>query len=327
MLKCAWIALTITGAGVLVSEAASAQTQFLQPGDIAVTCVDTSGVGIVPDQVQITPLVSLPALTDPTYQIQYSDREANAAGTFNTNNENALAVALDGAHAAGVPFLYLASGLVAPDEQVFLFQGALVERSGILSTGTLLWGFQMSTAGGWATVRTDNLSELPTVLASASVALTTNGNTKFAYTGPTTGTRDELQAKIANPDNWTSGVACPGGFTVIGSTDGGTDGDAGDAPDDLSYEKGNDAVEGGPADGADGAGGAGMGGSSGEGGAAGMVGAAGAMAGGSGGSIGAGGARVGAAASPRMEGRMLLQTPPAPAKSASTRRSRKAPVP
>ena len=51
----------------------------LQTGDIAVTCMFTSN-----DAIQITPLVPIDVGTD----LKYTDREANAAGVFNTG-ENA----------------------------------------------------------------------------------------------------------------------------------------------------------------------------------------------------------------------------------------------
>jgi hypothetical protein len=224
-----WLGLVglAAAAWAVAPRSAAAQASYLQPGDVTVTCVDTSGTLPGTDLIQVTPLVALPSLTDPKYQIEYTDLEADANGVFYDFDENQSDIPLGGAKRAGEPTLYATSGLDAPDEQVFLFQGLLDDQSGSVSP-PLIWGFQMSTAGGWPSMITGEVSALPSSLQSANTGLKSNGYLKFAYTGPTTGTRAELQAAIGDPNNWTPNAPCPTGLTVIDSTDGGTD----DAPGD-----------------------------------------------------------------------------------------------
>jgi hypothetical protein len=273
-----------------------AQSGYLQPGDVAVTCVDTSGTEARSDLIQVTPLVPLPALTDPRYRLQYTDLEADEDGTFYDFDENYLDIPLGGAKRAGESTWYYASALDNLPEQVFLFQGVFNEDTPIPSPGVMLWGFQVSTSGGWATAPANNLSALPRSLVLASVGVKSNGGTAFAYTGPTTGSRLQLQAAIANPDNWTVGASCPAGLTVTDFIVGGTGGssgagnDAGDGGVDESVDA-HSADADGPVDddGSDAPRGAGGGtGTGGTRGAGGVVGTGGTI--GAGGSIGVGGA-------------------------------------
>jgi hypothetical protein len=305
-----WLGLLgfCVGSLVVGTRPARAQSVYLQPGDIAVTCVRTSADG-VDDLIQITPLVPL-AASDAAHRIRYTDLEADEDGVFN-EGENILTISvLGGAKNAGQPTMYPTTTLTGPDEQVFLFQGDLDEDTSVQPPGLLLWGFQMSSAGGWASTPTGEVSALPKALASASVAVATNGHTTFAYTGPTTGTRAGLQAAIADSNNWTGDASCLVGLTITEPSDGGTDGEGGitveggtdgagstggetgdDAPRDsaLSGDADGPAGDGGGdvASGADGAiaGAGGTSGSSGAGGTSGVAGASGA-----GGPSGVGGA-------------------------------------
>jgi MYXO-CTERM domain-containing protein len=212
------------GAAVMARRPAAAQTAYLNSGDVAVTCVDTSGTDAPNshDKIQLMPLVPLPVLTDENYRIQYTDMEADTDGNF-SNDENVSGLEINGGQRAGEPVTDdKVDGLNTPNDQVFLFQG-YIDELGAVNWGNLLWGFQISTDGGWASTPTSDVSALPTVLAQASVALKTNGNTVFAYTGPLIGTRAYLQAAIANPANWTGGATCPPALTVTEPDDGGTD--------------------------------------------------------------------------------------------------------
>jgi hypothetical protein len=223
----------------LAPRAALAQSGYLQPGDVAVTCVDTTGTGTDQDRLQITPLVALPAVTNTADQIWYTDLEADQSGIFYDFDENWDPVDIGGAKAAGEPVFDVVSGLIGPNEQVFLFQGYLDDSSGMLSPGVLLWGFQMSTDGGWGASPMDDVSALPTSLAFASVAVKSTGDGLWAYVGPTTGTRAALQAAIADPTNWMAGASCPTGFVVTDGADGGaTDGksDVSDAGMDANVD-------------------------------------------------------------------------------------------
>ena len=281
----------VAGCLVVGGRSARAQSGYLQPGDVAVTCVDTSGTGFGNDLIQVTPLVPLPALTDPRYRLQYTDLEADVDGTFYDFDENYLDIPLGGAKRAGEPTRYAASALDNPPEQVFLFQGVFNEDTPIPSPGVMLWGFQVSAAGGWAAAPANNLSALPRSLVLASVGVKSKGGTAFAYTGPTTGSRLQLQAAIANPDNWTADAPCPDGLTVtdfnadgIGGSSG-AGGDAGDGADGAIDER----VDAHPAD-ADGSVGDDSSDAPGTGGVAGTGGTSGAGGvGDSGGTVGAGG--------------------------------------
>src|SRR4051812_48101638 len=94
----------------------------LQAGDIAVTCMNTAGTP--PDSIQITPLVAIEAGTD----LKYSDQEATTAGVFQINNENPnvnIGTTITTAVAAGASFTFNTTGLGAPNEDVFLYQGTV----------------------------------------------------------------------------------------------------------------------------------------------------------------------------------------------------------
>jgi MYXO-CTERM domain-containing protein len=210
----------------------SGALSILQPGDVAVTCMFTQS-----DAIQITPLVPLDVGTD----LKYTDREANAAGMFNSNDENPDVVlpinSPNDAGAtvvpAGMSIFYTESGLGNGTEQVFLYQGLIAPTDGAATNYQLIWGLQVSPAPaadagaqtdpGWANVRDDanNLSERPTALVGASVGLFSGAATGFAYdkTKGTSGTKAQLKALISDPTNWIqvtpTQANCPGNFTVI----------------------------------------------------------------------------------------------------------------
>ncbi|HET6149547.1 MAG TPA: MYXO-CTERM sorting domain-containing protein [Polyangia bacterium] len=247
-----------------------AQSGYLQPGDVAVTCVDTS-LKDGRNHIQVTSLVPLPAPTDGLYEINYTDMVADGDGYFPDFNGNQDVISMD-AWLAGEAKTIAVDGLFAPDEQVFLFQGAL-EESPDTRSPRLLWGFQMSAAGGWAATVMDHVSELPRSLAGANVAVKSNGHLSFAYAGPRTGTRAELQAAIADFHNWTADADCPAELTIqeAGGT-GGSTGNAGDAATDAEHPGAGDGGSDGPGSesgtaGAGGSGGAGTGTGDGAGGA------------------------------------------------------------
>ena len=241
-----WLGFLVLSVGFwsLASRAAFAQSRYLQPGDVAVTCVDTTGIGFNHDRIQVTPLVALPAVTDFHYRLEYTNYEADQSGVFDEEiAQNVDYVDLGGARAAGETVPDLVSGLVGPNEQVFLFQGFLDDSTGMLSPGVLLWGFQMSLDGRWAAAPMDGVSALPTSLAFASVAVMSAGDAVFAYVGPTMGTRADLQAAIADPTNWMAGAACPTEFVVTDGADGGVT-DAGSDATDARLDVGDDFAEG-----------------------------------------------------------------------------------
>jgi MYXO-CTERM domain-containing protein len=238
--------------GVLVSSivwglaprVALAQSAYLQPGDVAVTCVDTTGTAFNSDHIQITPLIALPAVTDYHYRLEYTAYEADHDGVFDEElAQNADYVDPGAAIAAGQPVSFTVSGLKGPNEQVFLFQGFLDDSTGMLSPGVLIWGFQISLAGGWAAAPMDGVSALPTSVMSASVGLQATGDAVFAYVGPTTGTRAALQAAIADPTNWMAGAACPTGFVVTDGSGGGVTDAGSDASDGGGDLKDGDVAQ------------------------------------------------------------------------------------
>ena len=254
------VALAIASVGVLsaceqgkpqdVTQKLSALTTGLQPGDVAVTCMFTTN-----DQLQIVPLVSLDVGSD----VKYTDREANAAGQFNTGENVDVVYPINSPNDAStiipagtvLPFgptsvqPSFPGGLGDGTEQVFLYQGLIATVDGGAPSDQLLWGMQVSPGGIWVATRddTNNLSELPTVLTGFNVSLASGTSTNYAYdsTKGTSGTKAQLQAKIANPANWVQGTAaapitCPTGFTVIpdptdagGGTDSAGQGGAGGA--------------------------------------------------------------------------------------------------
>jgi MYXO-CTERM domain-containing protein len=240
-----WLGFLVLSIGFcsLAPREAVAQSGYLQPGDVAVTCVDTTGQDFNTDRIQITPLIALPAVTNLDYRLEYTAYEADQSGDFDLENpQNTDYIDLGGARAAGESVLDVLSGhLTGPNEQVFLFQGFLDDSAGAgtvaLSPGVLLWGFQMSLDGGWASTPGDGVSALPTVLASASTAVKSTGDAVWAYVGPTTGTRAVLQVAIGDPTNWMVGATCPTGFVV---TDGADGGGVGDASHDV-FDAGADA--------------------------------------------------------------------------------------
>ncbi len=221
-------------------------TSGLQAGDIAITCFDTQN----PDSLQITPLVTVDANT----RILYTDREANADGVFNNNdNENldqmvTIPSPTDaGTVPPGIPVTFIpTTGLNNGTEQVFLYQGHIgIDVDGgnadaaVQDPNTqLIWGMQVSPGGAWVP-RDDaaNLSDLPTSLHGHALALPSSGDAgafgAFYYDttkGPTHGTKAVLQAAFANSAYWTS-VAGPvvcsnvvtATFTVDPDVDSGTD--------------------------------------------------------------------------------------------------------
>jgi len=238
-----------------VANVSSALGTF-QPGDIAVTCMFTQS-----DAIQITPLVPLDVGAD----LRYTDREANAAGMFNTGeNVDVPIVPPDAAGTtvfpAGTSLFFTEAGLGNVTEQVFLYQGLIAPTDGAASSYQLIWGLQVSPAPaadaatqtdpGWANVRDDanDLSERPTVLVGASVGLSSGAATGFAYdkTKGTTGTKAQLKALISNPANWIpvtpAQANCPGNFTVIPDViDAGENDSASDAPTGTGGMTGSDA--------------------------------------------------------------------------------------
>ncbi len=242
-----WLGFLVLSIGFcsLAPRAALAQSGYLQPGDVAVTCVDTTGTDSGTDSFRITPLIALSALTNPDYQLEFTAYEADQSGVFDEEiAQDTDYIDLGGARAAGEVVVDVVSGhLMGPNEQVFLFQGFLDDFTGIVSPGVLLWGFQMSPDGGWASMPRDGVSALPTVLASDSTAVKSTGRAVWAYVGPTTGTRAVLQAAIGDPANWMAGAACPTGFVVTDGADGGA-GDAGSDAVDASVDAGSDTAAG-----------------------------------------------------------------------------------
>ena len=202
-----------------VARTAHGLTTGLQAGDIAITCMDTAN----PDSLQITPLVAL----DPGTQLQYTDREANSDGVFNTNDENVdqlFTFATDaGTIPAGKPFTFVpTTGLNNGTEQVFLYQGHIgtdvdggnVDAAVQGPNTHLIWGMQISPAGMWVP-RNDaqNLSDLPTSLNGHALALSSSpdGGSAGAFfydttKGPTRGTKAQLQAAFENPAYWSTAV-------------------------------------------------------------------------------------------------------------------------
>jgi len=196
--KLGLLGMTLAVAGVLSGCGNNSQTETkrgaattgLQPGDVVITCFDS----VNPDLLQVIPLVPLEAATD----LKWTDREALADGTFNSNNEAAdQVIPVSGAIAAGTPIESIGPaaglGIGDPDETIIIYQGTLpATGDGMVSGGSLLWGISATQAGAWATTRTDAVSELPTVLASANVALdedTPSMAQHFSYDGPMTGTK------------------------------------------------------------------------------------------------------------------------------------------
>jgi len=208
----------------------------LQAGDVAITCFNSNGT----DFLQITPLVPIDSDSD----IKLTDREATAAGVFNSNDENinvAVTLPSDGGVSvipAGTPIRFTpGTGLGNGTETVFIYQGSIsADADAGALTGQFLWGFQNSPGGGWAVMRNDatNVSERLTALGGNDTAVNSanNSNTWFYDTtkGPSSGTKAVLRAAIANVANWsTSGQAadpavCPGLLNVLAdATDAGND--------------------------------------------------------------------------------------------------------
>src|SRR5882757_8931722 len=101
------------GLAVLHAGTAAAQSGYLDPGDIVVTCVNTKSTGIDSNFIQVIPLVNLPPLSDPQYRLQYTDLEADVSGVFD-EDENILDIPLTGGREAGQPTMYATNGLIGP---------------------------------------------------------------------------------------------------------------------------------------------------------------------------------------------------------------------
>ncbi len=250
------LALAIASVGALSAcEQSQPQEQLAQvtsalstlhTGDVAVTCMFTTN-----DALQVTTLAPMDVLTD----LRYTDREANAAGQFNTGENVDVLIPITSANdasttvPAGTSFLYPEAGLGDGTEQVFLYQGLVAPTDGAAPGYQLIWGFQVSPAPadggtqadpGWVAVRDDanSLSERPTTLVGFSAGLYSGTSTNYAYDSSKglSGTKAQLQALISNPANWIQGtvaapVTCPTGFTVIpDATDAGGNDSATDAP-------------------------------------------------------------------------------------------------
>ncbi len=222
----------------------------LQPGDVAVTCVNSTT-----DEVQIVSLVAIDSGSD----LKFTDNEWSGTGWVDLNETNDYTIPVPGAGVtAGQEILFVPNGglpgtggISNGPEQLFIYQGSIQPDA---SSFGFVWGMQISNPAGWGTTADggtlgNNISALPSALTGANIALVSANPTLWAYTGPMAGTKAQLLAALQTASNWTGPSAsadggaptCPGNFTVIpdvvdsgsdvatgtGGTDGGATGTGG----------------------------------------------------------------------------------------------------
>jgi MYXO-CTERM domain-containing protein len=196
----------------------------LQPGDVAVTCVNSTT-----DEVQIVSLVAIDSGSD----LKFSDNEWSGTGWVDLNETTDYAIPVPGAGVtAGEELLFVpgggakgTGGISNGPEQLFIYQGSIQPDA---SSFGFVWGMQISNPAGWGTTADggtlgNNISALPSALTGANIALVSANPTFWAYTGPMSGTKAQLLAALQTPSNWTGPGAnadggapnCPGNLTVI----------------------------------------------------------------------------------------------------------------
>jgi hypothetical protein len=211
--RMAWLAAWLASAGLVACAEAG-----LMPGDIAIIGMNTDN----PDEFAWTPLVDV----DPGQEIFFSD-----AGWINGQFSGLLGGSGDGAvkftaPASGVgageirsviltalPADYAAANdaRVGPGMSLSTSGDQLVAFTGSSAAPTFLFGLNLRSAQWGApsnpspSLDTDVYAGLTDGLNAVSVGVGPKPGDEFdnaRYVGPTSGTRDELLAAIANDGNW-----------------------------------------------------------------------------------------------------------------------------
>jgi len=193
---------------LLVAAPASAQT--LDRGAVAVIGFNFDN----PDALAFVALDDLPAGTELTF----TDNGWRADGSFR-DNEGAFTYTADEPVAAGTVIKPEVSGpaFSAGGDQILVYQGAASDPYFVYALN--------SEGDGWQDDATSsNTSALPSDLENGRTAVALGEVDNATYTGPTSGTREELLAAISDPPNWTGDDGArqtlpSGPFTVSSSGD------------------------------------------------------------------------------------------------------------
>lgn len=186
----------------------------LQPGDLAIIGIHSDA----PDKTAFVALVDVPAGTT----LGITDEGWKSTGGFRSGESHLSWTAPAGGITAGTVINLSLSDLSNSGDQITLYEGSA-------SSPTPLFAVN-DDGSSWASNATSsNNSALPAGLSNGATAVALNEKDNYAYTGPTTGTKAELLAAIANKANWTgndsSFPAWPSAFT-LGSSGGGIPGTA-----------------------------------------------------------------------------------------------------
>ena len=205
---------TLSVVALLIVFSTYAEAQLVT-GDVAI-------VGFWSDTVPSPRSFAFVALTDidEGTKISFTDRGWFAAGDFRSTEGVVSYTVPTGGLAAGTVITMLGEAggfaLSTAGDQLFAFEGTIGE-TGILD-GTLLYGYHDNGFGWDLDATSTSTSAMPPALVNASVAMSAELD-NCAYTGPTSGSSEELLTAINNPANWTgnntSQPAFPVGFTVV----------------------------------------------------------------------------------------------------------------
>lgn len=189
----------------------------LQAGDVAVIGIYSDA----PDKTAFVALVDLPAGTT----IGITDEGWKSSGGFRAGENHVSWTAPASGVSAGTVVSINMSDVSNSGDQITLYTGTAASPTPLFAVN--------DDGSSWASNATsNNNSALPTGLSNGATAVALNEKDNFAYTGPSSGSKDVLLAAIANKANWTgsdsSYPAWPSAFTVTAGG-GGTPGIPGTA--------------------------------------------------------------------------------------------------
>jgi hypothetical protein len=201
----------VQGLALAVTSALSLTTAAQQPGDIAIIGLYSDA----PDKIAFVALADIPGGTS----INFTDEGWKASGGF-LSGENVLTwTAPTGGVAAGTVVSLDFSGISNDGDQIIAFAGAYGSPTPLLAVN--------DEGTAWQSDALDNYtSALPAGLTNGSTAVALNELDNYAYSGPTSGTKAELLAAIADKSQWTGSNSnfplWPTAFTVTDASTGGT---------------------------------------------------------------------------------------------------------